>query len=154
MFASHGFLMTYLNYAALSPTRPEVQQEVEATLAEFKPLLYSKDGLQWYQEKVWACRKNLAHLLNISDPSWIAFVPNASTASHLALSFIDWKPGDIILTSTHENPSVTREIAWLAHRGVHVSSLTATSPQELIASLKSRFRHSRSKPFCSVMCLM
>ena len=130
--------MTYLNYAALSPTRPEAQQEVEATLAEFKPLLYSEDGLQWYAKKVAACRRDVAALLHVPDPSSIAFAPNASMASHLALSFIDWNPGDIILMSTHENPSVTREITWLAHRGVHVSTIKPTSPQNLLASIEKQ----------------
>ena len=109
--------MIYLNYAALSPTRPEAQREVEATLAEFKSLLYSEAGLRWYQKKISACRQDVADLLNVSGPAPIAFVPNASMASHLAFSFIDWNPGDIILTSTHENPSITREIDWLGHRG-------------------------------------
>ena len=130
--------MIYLNYAALCPTRPEAQQEVEATLAEFKPLLYSDEGLKWYQEKVSACRQHLANLINISDPSSIAFVPNASTASHLALSFIDWKPGDVILTSTHENPSIIREVAWLAHRGVKISTIPPTSPHDLLAAIEKQ----------------
>ena len=137
--------MIYLNYAALCPTRPEALQEVEATLADFNPLLYSERGLQWYQEKVSACRKNLANLINVSDPSSIAFLPNASTAGHLALSFIDWKSGDVILTSTHENPSIAREAAWLAHRGVQVFPIKPTSPNSLLASIEQQVSTQRVK---------
>ena len=80
--------MIYLNYAALSPTRLEAQQEVEATLAEFKSLLYSRAGLDWYHAKISACRKDVADVLDVANPASIAFVPNASMASHLAFSFI------------------------------------------------------------------
>ncbi len=128
--------MIYLNYAALSPTRHEAQLEFEATIAEFKGLLYSGAGLDWYQKKILACREDVADLLNVSEPSWIAFVPNASLANHLALSFIDWRPGDTILTSIHENPSVTREIDWLVHRGVQVLPLKPTSPHDVLTTIE------------------
>jgi selenocysteine lyase/cysteine desulfurase len=130
--------MIYLNYAALSPTRPEALQEVKKTLAEFQSLLYSDEGLRWYQKKISACRKDVADLLNVAEASSIAFVPNASMASHLVFSFINWKPGDIILTSTHENPSVIREIEWLAHRGVQVSTIKPTSPHDVLTTLETR----------------
>ena len=130
--------MIYLNYAALCPTRAEAQQEIGSTLDEFRSLLYSEAGLQWYEKKVTTCRQDVADLLNVSDPSSIAFVPNASMGSHLALSFIDWKPGDGILTTTHENPSVVREISWLAHRGVHVSTIDLPSPDDLVATIEER----------------
>lgn len=130
--------MIYLNYAALSPTRPEVQREVETTLAEFQSLLYSDAGLNWYQEKISIFRNDVAELLNVSEPSSIAFVPNSSLASHLAFSFIDWQPGDIILTSNHENPSIKREIDWLAHRGVQVSMIKPTSPGEIVTTIEKQ----------------
>lgn len=128
----------YLNYAALCPTRPEAQREVDATLDEFNAFLYSEAGLRWYEKKVTACRHDVAELLRVSDPSSIAFVPNASMASHLALSFIDWEPGDVILTSTHENPSIVKEMAWLAHRGVNVSTITPTSPEHLLQTMATQ----------------
>ena len=137
--------MIYLNYAALCPTRPEVQQEGDLTLREFGARLYSKAGLEWYEQKIRACRNDVADLLHVSDPSSVAFVPNASLASHLALSFINWPPGDGLLTSTHENPSVIREIGWLAHRGVQVSTLKPTSPDDLLASIEAQISRRRIK---------
>jgi selenocysteine lyase/cysteine desulfurase len=128
----------YLNYAALSPTRPEAQREVEATLAEFQSLLFSEAGLRWYQKKISACRQDVAGLLNFSEPSSIAFVPNASMASHLAFSFVDWGPGDVILTSTHENPSVREEIDWLVHRGVKISKIKPTSPHDVLTTIETQ----------------
>ena len=127
--------MIYLNYAALSPTRPEAQEEMEATIVEFKSLLYSEAGIDWYHKKILTCRQDAAALLNYSEPSSIAFVSSASMASHLAFSFIDWEVGDVILTSTHENPSVMREIDWLAQRGVQVSKIRPTSPEDLLTTI-------------------
>ena len=130
--------MKYLNYAALSPTRLEAQQEVDATLAEFKALLYSQAGLDWYEAKISAFRKTVADLLDVSQPSSIAFVSNASMASHLALSFVPWEPGDVILTSTHEHPSVLREIHWLAHRQVELLTVKPTSPRTLLTTIREQ----------------
>ena len=130
--------MIYLNYAALSPTRKRAQREVETTLAEFQSLLYSEAGLDWYQKKISACRKDVADFLDVPEPSSIAFVPNASMACHLIFSFIDWRPRDTILTSTHENPSVTREMNWLGHRGVQVSPIKPTSPQDVLTTIEKQ----------------
>lgn len=126
----------YLNYTALCPTRPEAENESHKTLAEFKSLLYSNAGIEWYLQKVGECRKTIASWLHLADPSSIAFVPNASTANYFVLSSLTWKPHDIILTSTHENPSIIRELRSLSHRGVRAQFLNSTSPTKLLASLK------------------
>ncbi len=97
--------MIYLNYAALCPTHPEAEREVEGTLAEFKQYLYSDAGIQWYLQKSQRCREKVAKLLNVEDPSRIAFVPNASTANFLVLSSLVWNPGDAIVTSTGMCPT-------------------------------------------------
>ncbi|MFB3145573.1 MAG: hypothetical protein ACE1ZO_00480, partial [Nitrospirales bacterium] len=75
--------MIYLNYAALCPTLPEAEQEVERTLTEFKHYLYSDAGIKWYLNKVRDCRQKVGSFLHVSDPSTIAFVSNASTAHFL-----------------------------------------------------------------------
>ncbi|GJL64201.1 MAG: cysteine lyase [Nitrospirales bacterium] len=128
--------MTYLNYAGSCPILPEAEQEVERTLTEYKDYLYSEKGIQWYRTKVQQCRETVAALLHVSHPSAIAFVPNASTAHYLLLSSMDWKPGDIILSSTHENPSIRNELLALKHRGIEPQFLTPTSsPQEFLTSV-------------------
>ena len=92
-----------------------------------------------------SCREDLADLLNVSDPSWIAFMPNASMASHVAFSFIAWKAGDIILTSTHENPSVIQEIHWLAHQQVEFSTIHPTSPDEILTTIDGQISTNQIK---------
>ena len=129
--------MIYLNYAALSPTHVQVEQEVEKTLSEFKEHLYSDAGIEWYRAKVQHCREAVGALLHVSDQSFIAFTPNASTANYMLLSLIAWRPGDIILSTTHENPSIRNELLALQHRGVETHFLQPTSsPQQFLVSVQ------------------
>lgn len=128
--------MVYLNVAGLSPFKPEVQQEVTTTLERFSRLLYSDEGIHYYRETVHHCRHDLAQWLHIENPECIAFVPNATTASWLVLSRIHWNPGDHILTTTHENSTVLKEILSLQTQGVHVHTLDANSPTELEAQIE------------------
>ena len=105
--------MIYLNVAGLSPFNQAVQQEVRATLEQFSRLLYSDEGIHYYRETLQRCRKDLAQWLHVEDAHRIAFVPNATTASWLVLSRIHWKSGDHVLTTTHENSTVLKEILTL-----------------------------------------
>ena len=128
--------MIYLNYAALCPTHPEVEQEVQSTLTNFKDYLYSEAGIQWHCTKIQHCRESVAQLLNVSDPGSVAFVSNASTANYLILSSINWRHGDIILSSTHENPSIRNELLALQQRGVETYFLPPTStPHQFLTSI-------------------
>jgi len=127
--------MIYLNYAALSPTRPEAERAVTQTLNEFKKYLYSDAGIQWYLRKVQEYRIRVARHLNVTDPSTIAFVSNASTAHYLTIRSLPWKPGDSILTTTHENPSITRQLRALENRGVDIHLAQPSSPDQLIQSI-------------------
>jgi len=123
--------MIYLNVAGLSPFKQDVQQEVTTTLEQFSRLLYSNEGIQYYRETVQRCREDLAQWLQVEDAQRIAFVPNATTASWLVLSRIPWKSGDQILTTTHENSTVLKEIMALQPRGVQIHTLEPNSPDEL-----------------------
>jgi len=137
--------MIYLNYAALSPTRVEVEQEVTATLNAFKPFLYSDAGIQWYLTKAMTCRQAVAQLLQVEDPATIAFVPNASTANHLILSMMEWQPNEVLCTSSHENPSILRELRRLASKGVEIQAIVPTTPPAFIDHLKRALSTGRVK---------
>ncbi len=127
--------MIYLNYAALHPTHPTAEQEVERTLIEFTQFLYSDAGIEWYLNKVHVCRKKVGDLLHVPNISNIAFVPNASSANFFTLSSLKWKPGDSILTTTHENPSITRQLRALEDRGVALHLVLPSSPDALLESI-------------------
>ncbi|MGB0910649.1 MAG: aminotransferase class V-fold PLP-dependent enzyme [Nitrospirales bacterium] len=130
--------MIYLNYAAMCPTHPEIEKEVSATLTELKKFLYSEAGIQWYRAKIQHCRETVAQFLHVSDPFSIAFVPNASTANYLLLSSINWNTGDVIVSTTHENPSIRNELVRLKANGVETEFLSPTSSQQqFLASLES-----------------
>jgi selenocysteine lyase/cysteine desulfurase len=123
--------MIYLNVAGLSPFKQDVQQEVTTTLEQFSRLLYSDEGIHYYRKTLQRCREQLAQWLQVEDGQRIAFVPNATTASWLVLSHIPWKSGDQILTTTHENSTVLKEIMALQPRGIQVHTLDPSSPDEL-----------------------
>ena len=134
--------MIYLNYAALCPALAEAEEEVERTLAEFKRYLYSEAGIEWYRGKVNDCRQKVGALLHVNDPSSIAFTTNASTAHYLLLSSLKWEPGDTILTTTHENPSITNQLRALEQEGIRVHAVRPTSLDAFLQTLEERF----SKP--------
>lgn len=130
--------MIYLNYAALCPALAAAEEEVERTLAEFRRYLYSDAGIEWYLRKVQECRHKVGALLHVSDPSTIAFTTNASTAHYLTLSSLKWEPGDTILTTTHENPSITKQLRALERDGVRVHAVRPTSLQTFLQTLEAR----------------
>ncbi len=128
--------MIYLNVAGLSPFNQAVQKEVATTLKEFSRLLYSEEGIQYYRKTLQHCRQDLAQWLQIKDSQRIAFVPNATTASSLVLSRIHWKSGDHVLTTTHENSTVLKEILALQPKGVQIHRLDPSSPAEFEAEIE------------------
>ncbi len=128
--------MIYLNVAGLSPFNQAVQQEVAATLEEFSRLLYSDEGIHYYRETLQRCRQNLAQWLQVEDANRLAFVPNATTASSLVLSRIHWKSGDHLLTTTHENSTVLKEILALQPQGVQIQTLDPSSPDEFVREIE------------------
>jgi len=132
--------MIYFNVAGLSPFNQAVQQEVETILEQFSRLLYSDEGIHFYRETLQRCRQHLAQFLQVEDDQRIAFVPNATTASALVLSRIHWESGDSVLTTTHENSTVLKEICGLQSKGVQIETLEPSSPAELENAIEQRLR--------------
>ncbi len=137
--------MIYLNYAALCPTPPDIRDEVEQTLTTFGRHLYSETGVAWYRHTVQECRRKTGMLLHVEDPSTIAFTANASTAHHGALSALQWHPGDTVLTTTHENPSIMRHLHALEHDGVHRHAIHPMSPDAFLHEVRAHVSQARVK---------
>ncbi len=135
--------MIYLNVAGLSPFNQSVQQEITTTLEQFSRLLYSDEGIHFYRETVQRTRNILAQWLQVSDTERIAFVPNATTANWIVLSRIQWRPDDHVLTTTHENSTVLKEISALRRQGVHVHTLNPSSPIELETEIQQLLKSTR-----------
>ncbi|MEO7861582.1 MAG: aminotransferase class V-fold PLP-dependent enzyme, partial [Nitrospirales bacterium] len=102
--------MIYLNPAGLAPFHHDVQQEIFRTLDTFSHLLYAEAGIQHYRDTLQRCRRTIADWLTLNDEQRLAFMPNTTTACSLVLSRINWKPGNAILTTTHENSTILNEI--------------------------------------------
>lgn len=130
--------MIYFNYAALCPTHPDVDREVQRTLMEFKRRLYSDAGIEWYRDTMQVCRQRVATLLRVRDPSSIAFTANATTAHALVLASLKWDSGDTLITTTHENPSIARRLHALERRGVHVYAVRPESPEAFLHEVQER----------------
>ena len=128
--------MIYLNPAGLSPFHPEVQQEISRELDTFSRLLYSESGIQHYRQRLQQCRRTIADWLTLKDEQRLTFLPNATTGCCLVLSRINWKPGDILLTTVHENSTIIQEIEKLRDRGVSIISLDPDSHTGFLPTFK------------------
>ncbi len=129
--------MIYLNCAALCPTLPEAREAVERTLAEGGRYLSSEAGHEWSRRTIRDCRRKVGALLNAPDASTIAFTANASTALHVALASLRWKPGETLLTTTHENPSIMRQLRALEHEGVRLRAIDPASPETFLNEVRT-----------------
>ena len=115
---------TFLNTATYGqlPRRTK-----EAAMAHFerRDKTAALDFLEWFDD-LDQTRALIARLIHCA-PGDIAFVPNAGYALALAMSSVDWKAGDELLTLHHEFPQSTlcaREYrrAWRGMRLARVRS--------------------------------
>jgi cysteine desulfurase/selenocysteine lyase len=106
---------TFLNTATFGqlPRRTK-----EAALAHFerRDQTAALDFLEWFDDLA-GTRALVARLIHCT-PDDIAFVPNAGYALGLAISAVDWKPGDELLTLHHEFPNQLYGHASVGARGV------------------------------------
>jgi selenocysteine lyase/cysteine desulfurase len=128
--------MIYLNPAGLAPFNHDVQQEISRTLNTFSHLLYAEAGIQYYRDTLQKCRRTIADWLRLNDEQRLAFMPNTTTACSLVLSQINWKPGNVLLTTTHENSTILNEINKLSDRGVRVITLDPDVPSGFLPALE------------------
>ena len=128
--------MIYLNPAGLAPFHPDVQQEVSRTLNTFSRLLYAEAGIQYYRDTLQACRRTISDWLGLNDGQRLAFMPNTTTACSLVLSRINWEPGSVLLTTTHENSTILNEIDRLRDRGVRVITIDPDVPSGFLSALE------------------
>ena len=106
---------TYLNTATFGQL-PVRSSEAARAHFERRERTAATDFLNWFED-LQPLRAALGRLLN-ADASDIAFIPNASTALALAMSSIDWRPGDEMLTLHNEFPN-----QLYAHAGVGARSV-------------------------------
>lgn len=110
----------YLNNAATAwPKAPQVDEAVAASI-ERLPFHAGRAGFSG-PDVPGECRRLLARLLQIQEPSRIVFCPNATHALNIALQGMRWQPGAAVVTTAAEHNSVLRPLYYLAKtRGINV----------------------------------
>ena len=111
----------YLNNAATSwPKAPGVAEAVHATLATQPSHPGRANSLE--TDVVTRCRRALADLLGIADPSRIILTLNATQALNIAIAGVDLARGAHAVATVTEHNSVLRPLRHLAaDRGVRLS---------------------------------
>lgn len=110
----------YLNNAASAwPRAPGVARAVAACLDAIPT--HPGRSLSSSSHVISACRRRLARLLGVGDPSRIALTQNATHALNLAILGVGLNPGDQVVTTVMEHNSVLRPLAYLEDRvGIRV----------------------------------
>lgn len=106
---------TFLNTATFGQLPISAKQAACAHFAR-RDETAALDFLDWFDD-LNSTRALIARLLHCS-PDDVAFVPNAGYALSLAVSSIDWKAGDELLTLHHEFPNQLYGHASVGARGV------------------------------------
>jgi len=110
----------YLDNAATSWPKPEA---VYRAVDDYQRRLGAPAGRSVYTEAneaerlVSSCRKKIADLINLGDPTRIIFTQNGTDSLNLALHGL-LKPGDHVVTTVCEHNSVLRPLSFLADRGI------------------------------------
>lgn len=135
----------YLDYAATTPTRPEV---VEAMLPCFDLNFANPSSLhqpgQQARKTVDACRERIALLLEAPSPECILFTSGGTESINLAVKGVAFslrEKGRHIITSRIEHAAVLESCAWLSHEGWEITHLPADadgfiSPQALDTAIR------------------
>lgn len=89
------------------------------------------------------CRERVASLID-ATPAEIAFLPSCARGLGAVVEAIDWRPGDVLVTTDLEFPTVDLLSTLLRSRGVEIRTARAVSaeisPASLISLLDDRCR--------------
>ena len=124
----------YLNNAATAwPKAPKVDELVAACIEQL-PFHAGRSGFSG-PDVPGECRRLLAGLLEIQEPSRIVFCPNATHALNIALQGLCWRPGAAVVTTAAEHNSVLRPLYYLSKtRGIHVHFIPVDKMGRVVTS--------------------
>ena len=111
-----------MNHAAVSP----LPARAASALAEYSRLLSTRGPLAFpeLEARVRALREAAARLLGVTDElggaSSVAIVPNTTFGLSLVAQGLDWRPGDVVVTTESEFPANLTPWLDLARLGVEV----------------------------------
>ncbi|MHB8797925.1 MAG: aminotransferase class V-fold PLP-dependent enzyme [Thermoanaerobaculia bacterium] len=135
-----------MNHAAVSP----LPARAAAALGAYAELLATRGPLAFPElsARVEALREAGARLLGVTEAlggaSSVAIVPNTTYGLALVAGGLDWKPGDVVVTTESEFPANLTPWLDLARFGVEVRRVPtrdgAYTAEELIAACDARTR--------------
>ncbi len=135
-----------MNHAAVSP----LPARAVAALAEYAHELSTRGPLAFPEmsARVAALREGAARLLGVTEElggaSSIAIVPNTTFGLSLVAQGLDWRPGDVVVTTESEFPANLTPWLDLARLGVEVRRIPtrdgAFTAEEVFAACDARTR--------------
>ncbi|WP_299402220.1 aminotransferase class V-fold PLP-dependent enzyme [Acaryochloris sp. IP29b_bin.148] len=113
----------YFNYGGQGPLPQPALAAIQSAYTQMQELgPFTGGALAWMTEKVEETRGAIATELNVS-PNTITLTESVSSGCNIALWGIPWQPGDHLLLSDCEHPSVIATSQQLTHRfGIEVST--------------------------------
>lgn len=135
-----------MNHAAVSP----LPARAAAALGEYAELLSTRGPLAFPElsARLAALREAGARLLGVTEalggPSSIAIVPNTTFGLSAVAQGLDWRPGDVVVTTESEFPANLTPWLDLARFGVEVRRIPtrdgAFTAEEVFAACDARTR--------------
>ena len=135
-----------MNHAAVSP----LPARAVSALAEYAALLSTRGPLAFPEldARVKALREAGARLLGVTSElggaSSVSIVPNTTTGLSLVAQGLDWKPGDVVVTTESEFPANLTPWLDLARHGVEERRVPtrdgAYAAEEVLAACDARTR--------------
>jgi selenocysteine lyase/cysteine desulfurase len=135
-----------MNHAAVSP----LPARAVAALAEYSHELSTRGPLAYpgWSARTAALRESAARLLGVTrelgGSSSIAIVPNTTFGLSLVAQGLDWRPGDVVVTTESEFPANLTPWLDLARLGVEVRRIPtrdgAFTAEEVFAACDARTR--------------
>ncbi|MFQ6134467.1 MAG: aminotransferase class V-fold PLP-dependent enzyme [Nitrososphaerales archaeon] len=128
--------LAYFNWAGISPALPEVRGAMAAAEFEFERRGWlSQEGLAFFGEQLWECRRAVGELLGVMDEKTIALTQNASEAINIVLQGLR-KHLKLVVTTDQEHPSAEMSLKLLAQDSVSVKIIPFTDQETFIECLK------------------
>ena len=116
--------MTYMNAGWVGPSPAQVVERMrDAAERESAAGPAGPEGRAFTSAVEEEARTEAAHLFNV-DPADILVTHGTSEGVAIALFGLDWKPGDVLLTTDLEHPGIDSPVGVLEERGVEIRRAT------------------------------
>lgn len=135
-----------MNHAAVSP----LPARAVAALSEYADMISTRGPLAFpeLEARVRSLRETGARLLGVSEElggaSSVSIVPNTTYGLSLVASGLDWRPGDVVVTTESEFPANLAPWLDLVRHGVEVRRVAtrdgAYTAEEVLAACDARTR--------------